>query len=625
MTRLRVLFIDDSEDDALLVARELRRGGYELVSRQVCSAPSVRAAFADPWDVVISDWSMPDSFTGLDAFEIMRELGVDAPFIIVSGTIGEDIAVDALKAGVHDFMTKGKFARLVPTIERELREVAVRKRERDAEVQLAAKRNELERSERLLREVLGAVPDGVVVVDANREVRTSNAAAVQLLGRSGAELASWIGQQAPITLALRGVSVDREELVIRLDNGKRRWLKVSTRPLRDESGIHGALAVFLDMTHEKESQEQLMISDRMASIGMLAAGVAHELNNPLAAVLANIQLAGSLIEELATDATTRELAEMIDDAQKAGDRVRLIVRDLRIFARHEDTSNAAVDLRALLESTTRMAWNEIRHRARLVQDFAETPPVRGSESRLGQVFLNLIVNAAQAIGEGNAADHKIRIATSVADSGDVVIEISDTGVGMSAETQRQLFTPFFTTKPQGEGTGLGLTISHRIVTNLGGSIRVDSTEGQGTSFFVTLPRAMPTMPRTRTPSRIPRPRNGRILVIDDETMITTTLGRLLGDHEVKTSNDAREALGWLRAGERFDAILCDLMMPEMTGMEFHGQLDAIAPEQAAQVIFMTGEAFTVAARAFLDQVPNDRIGKPFDMHELRRLLSRCLR
>ena len=625
MTRLRVLFIDDSEDDALLVARELRRAGYELVSRQVCTAASVREAFADPWDVVISDWSMPDSFTGLDAFEIMRELGVDAPFIIVSGTIGEDIAVDALKAGVHDFMTKGKFARLVPTIERELREVAVRRRERDAELQLAAKRNELERSERLLREVLGAVPDAVVVVDANGEVRTSNAAALQLLGRTGSELASWMRQQPPIALALRGVSVDRKELVIRLEGGKRKWLKVSTRPLRDESGIHGALAVFLDMTHEKESQEQLMISDRMASIGMLAAGVAHELNNPLAAVLANIQMANSMVEELAIDPTTRELAEMLDDAQKAGDRVRQIVRDLRIFARHEDTSNTAVDLRAMLESTTRMAWNEIRHRARLVQEYAETPPVRGSESRLGQVFLNLIVNAAQAIGEGNAADHTIRIATSVAESGDVVVEISDTGTGMSAETQRQLFTPFFTTKPQGEGTGLGLTIAHRIVTNLGGSIRVDSVEGQGTSFFVTLPRATPTLPRTRTPSRIPRARSGRILVIDDEPMITTTLGRLLSDHEVKTSNDAREALGWLQAGERFDAILCDLMMPDMTGMEFHGQLDAIAPQQAAQVIFMTGEAFTVAARAFLDQVPNDRIGKPFDMHELRRLLSQCLR
>jgi len=620
MTQLRVLFVDDSEDDAMLVARELRRGGYELTSRQVCSAAAVREAFASPWDVVISDWSMPDAFTGLRAFEIMRELGHDLPFIIVSGTIGEDIAVDALHAGVHDFMTKGKFARLIPTIERELREVGVRRRERDAELQLAAQRNELERSERLLREVLGAVPDGVVVVDAKGQVRTSNAAAVRLLGATGSELATWIRQQAPIALALRGVSVDREEIVVRLENGKRRWLKVSTRPLRDESGIHGALAVMLDMTREKDSQEQLMISDRMASIGMLAAGVAHELNNPLASVLANVQLAGSLVDDLACNETTRELADMLDDARTAGDRVRQIVRDLRIFARHEDTPCGAVDLRATLESTTRMAWNEIRHRARLVQNYAETPLVRGSESRLGQVFLNLIVNAAQAIGEGNATEHTIRIATSIADNGDVVVEVSDTGTGMSAETQRQLFTPFFTTKPQGEGTGLGLTISHRIVTSLGGTIRVDSTEGQGTSFFVTLPCATLAEPRGRTPSRLPNSQGRRILVIDDESMITTTLGRLLREHEVRTSNDAREALGWLRDGERFDAILCDLMMPDMTGMEFHGQLDALVPQQAAQVIFMTGEAFTVAARSFLDEVPNDRIGKPFDIQELRRLL-----
>ncbi|MBA3391407.1 MAG: response regulator [Deltaproteobacteria bacterium] len=636
---LKVLILDDSEDDVMLLLREVRRSGFEPTYRVVCSPDDTRAALlAEPWELVISDWSMPGSFTGLVAFEIMRELGLDLPFIIVSGAIDEDIAIGALKAGVHDFMTKGKFARLAPSIERELREVELRRRQREADDQLASQRRELERSERLLREVLNSVPDAVIVIDREGRILTRNAAADALLAvpADPATMTKWRSEMEllvdneelpldarPLNVALNGDSVDGQQLLLRHrgkdDQGV--WLSASARPLRDDAGVFGAVGIFRDMTAERAAQHRLMVSDRMASIGMLAAGVAHELNNPLAAVLANLELAMELFGggTLSSHDLT-EVIEMVGDAQTAADRVRQIVKDLKIFARHEDSPLGAVSLTSALESTLRMAWNEIRHRARLVKSYADTPLVRGTESRLGQVFLNLIVNAAQAIPEGSADRNTITVATRT-EGNTVVVEISDTGTGMSLETQRQLFIPFFTTKPQGQGTGLGLAISHQIVTGFGGTITVDSTPGKGTTFRVALPiAAAEHVPRGRTPTRPMTPKRARILVVDDEPMITTVLSRVLSaEHEVRATASAIEALELVRANN-YDVILCDVMMPQMTGMEFHERLLAENPDQAARIVFMTGDAFTAAARAFLDEVPNDRLEKPFDTATLHALI-----
>jgi CheY-like chemotaxis protein len=278
----------------------------------------------------------------------------------------------------------------------------------------------------------------------------------------------------------------------------------------------------------------------------------------------------------------------------------------------------------VLESTSRMAWNEIRHRAQLVKDYADTPLVRGSESRLGQVFLNLLVNAAQAIPEGAAQLNTIRISTRMSGSS-VVVEVTDTGSGMSVATQRRLFTPFFTTKRVGEGTGLGLAIVHRIVSALGGSIEVESESQRGTTFRVHLQIADDRAVAREGWSEGSRAtRRGRILVIDDEVIICNVVSRMLSRrHEVHVTTRASEALERIRAGEVFDIILCDLMMPVMTGMELYAQL---APyNHADRLIFMTGGAFTTAARQFLDSVSNQRIEKPFDRRHLEALVEDRLR
>jgi PAS domain S-box-containing protein len=381
-----------------------------------------------------------------------------------------------------------------------------------------------------------------------------------------------------------------------------------------------AVVTVRDTTGRRQTEAQLFATDRLASVGTLAAGVAHEINNPLAAVIANLELAAADIQ---ASGVGGELLEEVRDAREAAERVRLIVRDLRLFSRAEETRRRLVDVREVLESTLRMAWHEIRHRARLVKAFDEVPLVLANEARLGQVFLNLVINAAHAIAEGRAESNQIRVVTRREDAR-VVVEISDTGSGMSSELLQNIFTPFFSTRPAGIGTGLGLPICRRLVEDIGGEIRVVSRPGKGSSFTVFLPATDPPNeapePSRPLPSS-PEPRRGRILVIDDDPMVAAAVRRTLSpDHDIVTSNLSEHALELLRGGERFDVILCDVMMPNMTGVDFWRELEQFAPEETKRIVFLTGGAFATQARQFLESVPNLHIDKPFVPEQLRAIV-----
>jgi len=512
---LKVLVVDDSERDTGMLLRELRRGGYELETTRVDTADAMRAELENQaWDLVLSDYSMP-SFSAPAALAVLKDKGLDLPFIIISGTVGEETAVAAMRAGAHDFMPKNSLARLLPAIERELRDAATR-------------------------------------------------------------------------------------------------------------------------AERKKMHEQLLMSERMASVGLLAASVAHEINNPLTVLAANLEFVAHNLIALASevpveesradgrDELTARLAdakEPLHDAQEAVERVRQIVRDLKIFSRSEDEARRGpVELRGVLESSIRMASNEIRHRARLVRDYHEVPLVQANEARLGQVFLNLMVNAAQAIPEGRAAANEVRIATRSTNDDRVIVEISDTGVGIPPDALARVFDPFFTTKPAGVGTGLGLAICHRIISSLGGEISVQSEAGRGTIFRIALPCAKSAATAREAVATQPSGgQRGRILVIDDEPMLCTVIRRILGsDHDVTVVTSAGEALALINGGEHFDVILSDLMMPEMTGMDLHAELERARPELAARMIFMTGGAFSQDAVAFLHKVPNASIDKPFKAAVLRQ-------
>ncbi|MBF5045835.1 response regulator [Aggregicoccus sp. 17bor-14] len=391
----------------------------------------------------------------------------------------------------------------------------------------------------------------------------------------------------------------------------------------------------------RETQAQLVQAGRMAAVGTLAAGVGHEVNNPLAYILSNLDFAclevsrlqrtlggGRDVPALEAERAGERLAEMeqsLREALHGAERVRRIVRDLKTFSRADQDESGSVDLHAVLDSAAKMASTEVRHRARLVKRYGEVPFVQGNEARLGQVFLNLLINAAQALPEGRVGEHEIRLATSVDADGNVVAEVQDTGAGIAPEVLGRIFDPFFTTKPVGVGTGLGLSLCHAFVTAMGGRIQVESSLGRGSTFRVVLPAARaaaqaPASSEAAASSEAPR---GRVLVVDDEPLVLGAMRRALGrQHEVEGVSSSRRALELLSAdADAYDVVLCDLMMPEMTGMELYAEVRASHPARARRFVFISGGAFTPGAREFLEQVDCPLLEKPFDLPQLRALVQ----
>ncbi|MGH7298108.1 MAG: PAS domain S-box protein, partial [Polyangiaceae bacterium] len=357
----------------------------------------------------------------------------------------------------------------------------------------------------------------------------------------------------------RGSLPPQEYRMLRKDGGVVYTEIVSM--ILEYDGKPNVIAFGRDLTERKQMQARLLLADRMVSVGTLAAGVAHEINNPLAYVMTNLDLvAARRLPPLAARLKTlggeaAELGEeltrvigMIDVAREGSERMRDIVRDLRTFTRSADEEKrTAVDVRRVLDASINLAWNEIRHRARLVREYEDVPPVMANEARLGQVFLNIVVNAAQALQVGGAAHNVIRVRTTTDRVGRVVVTVGDNGPGIPAAILDRIFDPFFTTKPVGVGTGLGLWICQGIVTALGGSVTAESRPGEGAEFQVVLPAA--TAEERRRPEAAVPPRTAaqawrfRLLVVDDEIAIGRTLAIALADGcDVKTATSGREAL-----------------------------------------------------------------------------------
>ncbi|MEM9457281.1 MAG: ATP-binding protein [Myxococcota bacterium] len=420
-------------------------------------------------------------------------------------------------------------------------------------------------------------------------------------------------------------------------------------------------AVLVDRlrAQSKDLEASLLQSSVLASLGTMAAGVAHEVNNPLGYVLGNLEV---LREDLAARPAARAvgMSEVVDECIQGVLRIRRIVEDLtatpRSAAHAEHRGDA--DVESILDSCLRVADKEIRDRATVVRQRQSLPRVQIDPIRLNQVFLNLLINAAQAIGEGGEGDQsgqRIEVRTGFeAERGVVVVEIADTGCGISAQALPHIFEPFYTTKAPGKGTGLGLSICHALVSSSGGSLSATSTPGHGTTMRVELvacpaeadapaktdgsavqpPAGIRSGPMpnvvadsSRSPAEPAEPAAGqtprRVLLVDDEPLVRHCVVRLLREHHVVTAGNGREALDALDQGS-FDMIFCDLMMEGMTGMELHEQLMLRSPADAARMVFVTGGAFTPAARQFLQRIPNRTLAKPVQMAQLRALLDEPL-
>ncbi|QRN95212.1 response regulator [Archangium violaceum] len=627
---IQVLLVEDDEDDFILTRDCLRSiGPRRVVLEWVANCEQALAALeSGRHDVCLLDYRL-GSMTGLELLQRARQRGWHGPFILLTGQEDDTIDHQAEEAGADDFLQKSQ---LTPTLlGRSIRYALKHARTVQA----------LRGSQESFRELIERLPDGVSVQEGDHLIY-ANPALVTLLGCSSREELvgqsitalgekflqpeAWVELQHDISESLRsGCPIPPRENRVLREAGGHSLVEITQVPMMFD-GKPCLLWCVRDLTERRQLQARLLRADRMASLGVLAAGVAHEINNPLAYVISNLDhLETSVLPRAElSEGSRREARELLSDTRQGAVRVSDIVRQLKMFSRvDEDARPESVDVHRVLEMSIGMAMNELKHRARLVRDYGEPLAVEAQEGRLGQVFLNLLVNAAHAIPEGHVERNEIRVVTR-AQGSEVLIEVHDTGAGIPEDNLERVFEPFFTTKPIGVGTGLGLSICHGIVTSFGGRMGVESRVGKGSVFHVTLKAAAAARPAEppRTPVKVAAPRRCRILVVDDEPMIGMAIRRTFQrDHEVVTLTSAREACERLTGGECFDLILCDVMMPEMSGVELHQELSRHSPELAERMVFMTGGAFTPKARTFLSQVKNRRIDKPFSSQDLRSLVD----
>jgi PAS domain S-box-containing protein len=514
-------------------------------------------------------------------------------------------------------------------------------------------------NEVFIRELIEAAPDALLVVDSGGRIVLVNTQLEDLFGYSRDELA---GKAIEILVPDRfranheGYRMDfsGSPRTRAMGAGRSLWgrkkdgvefpVEISLSPV-PAGGEHFVAAAVRDVTEARRNAGTLRAAERLVALATLAAGIAHEINNPLTTVMVSLDLAlesVSLWRTTGASAPPAELVEALTDAKQAAKTVGEIVQSMRVLARGETGRLEPVDVNKLLDQSLILIANAVQSSARVVKEFGDLTPVLADPPQLSQVFLNVLVNAAQAFSQAHAARNEIRIATRM-DGARVLIEIADNGTGIPEAIRERIFEPFFTTKDVGQGMGLGLSITRSIVKALGGEITFESAANRGTVFRVALPStsfgteavtpaalppAAPTAARASAPKpdQDLRPPNGarkrlRVLVIDDDIGVARTLARgLMKECDVDILTDGREAIDRLSTEHGYDVVLCDLMMPSVTGADVYREVKTKRPESADRFVFITGGAFTDAGRRFLETVDAPIVRKPFDLRAVRALI-----
>jgi PAS domain S-box-containing protein len=601
---LRVLLVEDSATDAKLVVQELRRTRRRVEFERVDQAGAMREALeGKAWDVVLSDWSMP-KFTALAALRILKEKQLDLPFIIVSGTIGEESAVEAMRAGAHDYVLKDKLARLVPAIERELRECAGRRGSQRTEAALRT-------SEARFAKLAESGIIGIVVGDLAGNIVEANDAFLRMVGYSETDLLAgkirW-NDLAPAEsragsdrtteqLKAHGPGPPREMKYVRKD-GSRVPVLVGAAQI-DESHT---IAFMADLSAQKQAEqalhkteEQLRQAQKMEAVGRLAGGVAHDFNNMLSVILSY----GEVI--LGDLKPTDPLRADIEEIRKAASRAAGLTRQLLMFSRQQVTEPKVIDLHDVLTSMDKMLRRILGEDVELTLVAPKSAGrVMVDPSHIEQVILNLAVNARDAMPTGGmltietvnvVLDENYALSHLPAKAGSyVALAVSDTGTGMDRETQARIFEPFFTTKEKGKGTGLGLSTVFGIVQQSGGNIWVYSEPGKGTTFKVYLPRVDAEVDVMR-PQAAPKTLRGTetILLVEDEEQVRAIVVSILRRHgyRILPAQHAGEALLVCENHQgTIDLLLTDVVMPQMSGPALAKRLAATRPEM--RVLCMSG-------------------------------------
>jgi PAS domain S-box-containing protein len=630
--KLYALILEDTDDDLQLLLRTLRQGGYELVFEHVDNEPEFKSALARGiWDLVIADYSMPQ-FTALDALHWIQSQGIDIPFLIVSGTIGEELAVAAMKAGAHDYFVKGKLARLIPTIERELREAGERRERRRAE-------EDLRQTTAYVQSLISAAPVALVVLDGELAVRVWNPAAEALFGWMAREIA---GQPLPMiqseagahlreTLeeALSGVRQAGVEIAARRRDGAMLELILSTAPLADTPG--GLLAFFTDVTQQKLLEAQYRQSQKMEAIGQLAGGVAHDFNNLLQVIVGYNEM--HLDAMSASDSRRADLLEI----QAAAARAIELTRQLLAFSRRQVLQPKDLNPNQLIANILKMLRRIIGEHIRL--DFVQghaLGTIHADPTQVEQILLNLCINARDAMPGGglivietqNVTINGIYTALHpwVPEGRYVLITVTDTGVGMPPEVQSRIFDPFFTTKEEGKGTGLGLATTYGIVKQHNGFIHVYSEVGKGTAFKIYLPitdrKASEIGALIETPVAVG---TETILVAEDQQSVRALARQILcgAGYTVIEATDGEEALEVYRENaDKVGLVLLDVIMPKLYGRAVYEQIRIINP--SVRVLFCSGYSANGVHTDFIASEQAMLIQKPYHPKDLLRAVRQAL-
>lgn len=635
----RIMVIEDDDELAQELAEILAVLGHEVPARASSGEECLKLVVEAAPDLVLMDVQIKGALDGIETARRLKQL-VDMPVVYLTGFSDSATLKRARTTDAYGFLVKPfRVSEINSTIE-----LALFKHHTEAGIR---------RRERWFSTTLRAIADAVIAVDIEQRIVFANHVAEALVEAeagtlSGRALGDVFQLRNPNTreeLDLVGrVLTYREPLLlptgaVLVRAGGDLPVEASVAPIVDDAGVLlGAVVVFRDTREREALLERISTSDRLASLGTLAAGVAHEINNPLTYVMANAAMVSRELSRIESElgevtngctaavlaSSTGQLSRLRDDVteiEEGAERIRRIVADLRVFAR-PDSGHTEGDLAAALRWALRVTKTLFNGRAEVEVELASLPTVRGDMTRLGQVFINLLVNAAQAIPEGNAEHERVVVSTRVLEGDRVEVSIRDTGSGMTPEVMRKIFEPFYTTKPVGSGTGLGLSVCKGIVDAVGGELLVESVPNVGSTFRVVLPVASPTTRPVPPLRKTPTPR-GRVLVVDDDEIVAKSIGRMLSEqHDVRVVTDARQALLLLR-DETFDVVVSDLLMPQMSGSQLHDEVSRLRPEVASRFVFVSG-AFTAEASAFLERVPNPRLPKPPSLGELTRAVRTVL-
>ncbi|MEP6850065.1 MAG: response regulator [Acidobacteriota bacterium] len=642
MKKIALLSVEDSDADYKLVLHHLQKAGYEVYSEKVETSQDMRAALASrTWDVIISDYRMPQ-FSGLEAFEVLKETGFDIPFVMISGTIGEETAVKALLAGVHDYLMKDNLSRLAPAIERGIEDAKNRKIQR--ETQEALRRSE-ERY-RLLFDI-NPLPMWVYDLDSLRFLAV-NSAAIEHYGYSEEEFRNMTIKdirpvdEIPQLLENLRKPVKQldlpDEWVHRTNDGRLIVVEVTSHELIFD-GKNSRLVLINDVTKRvqaeeelRKSEEQLRQSLKLESVGRLAGGIAHDFNNMLTAINGYSELTLRRLND------NDPLRSNIEEIKKAGERSAELTRQLLAFSRRQMLQAKILDINRVVSDTVLMLDRLIGEDIELVTILdPQVASIEADPGQLSQVMMNLAVNSRDAMPNGGTITIETRNVLldeayakqhiAVKPGPYVMLSVSDTGTGMDVKTQQQIFEPFFTTKEIGKGTGLGLSTVYGIVKQSNGNIWVYSEMDKGTVFKIYLPQVMEETEEQTEQTDTAGTFWGTetVLVVEDEDMVRNLTREVLEScgYTIIEARSGVDALAFSsKYPEKIDLLITDLVMPQIGGRELAEKMTAAYP--GILVLYTSGYTDDGIVRNGILAEDANFIQKPFTLDALAKKVRELL-